>query len=117
TVEFIERQPFTYLHVFTYSERPGTAAAVMGEAVPVEICRERTRILRELSNRKNLDFRRRMIGRTLSSVTLEEPRMALTTNFLRVQTAEERQPNRMVDLAISAVTDNGLREQTLLPII
>ncbi|MBV9676176.1 MAG: tRNA (N(6)-L-threonylcarbamoyladenosine(37)-C(2))-methylthiotransferase MtaB [Acidobacteriaceae bacterium] len=117
TVEFIERQSFTYLHVFTYSERPGTAAAVMGEAVPVEIRRERTRILRELSNRKNLDFRRRMIGRTLSSVTLEEPRMALATNFLRVQMTEERQPNRMVDLAIGAVTNNGLREQTLLPII
>lgn len=117
TVEFVEKQPFTYLHVFTYSERPGTAAAAMGEAVPVEIRRERTRILRELSNLKNLDFRRCMIGRTLSAVTLEEPGMALTTNFLRVHMAEERQPNRMVDLAVGAIAENGLREQTLLPII
>jgi threonylcarbamoyladenosine tRNA methylthiotransferase MtaB len=117
TVEFIENQPFTYLHVFTYSERPGTAAAAMGQAVPVEIRRERTRVLRELSARKNLEFRCRMLGRTLSVVTLEEPRIALSTNFLRVYMAEGRQPNEIVHLMIDAVTDNGLREQALLPVI
>ena len=117
TVKFIENQPFTYLHVFTYSERLGTAAATMGQAVPVEIRRERTKVLRELSARKNLDFRRRMLGQTLSVVTLEEPRMALTTNFLRVRMTEARQPNQMVDLTMGTVTDNGLREQALLPVI
>ena len=117
TVEFIEGQPFTYLHVFTYSERPGTAAFAMGQAVLVEVRRERTRILRELSTRKNLEFRRRMLGRTLSAVTLEEPRLALTTNFLRVYMAEKRLPNQLVELAIGALHPVGLQENSAFPII
>lgn len=117
TVEFIEKQPFTYLHVFTYSERPGTAAAAMDQTVPVEIRRERTRVLRELSARKNLEFRRRMLGRTLPVVTLEEPRMALTTNFLRVYMAEARHPNRLEELSIGTLHPVGLQEASAFPII
>ncbi len=117
TVEFIEKQPFTYLHVFTYSERPGTAAAAMDGAVPVEVRRERTRVLRELSDRKNLDFRRRLLGRTLSAVTLEEPSVALTTNFLRVHMAEQRRPNQLVALTAGALHPVGLREQSPFPLI
>ncbi len=89
TLRFIEELPFTYLHVFTYSERPGTLAQELGSPVPVAIRRERTRILRELSERKNSEFRRRMIGKTLSAVTLEEPGIALTSNFLRITLAQK----------------------------
>src|SRR5690348_10162561 len=46
---FIEGLPFTYLHVFTYSERPGTPAAAAGEVVPISVRKERNRILRELA--------------------------------------------------------------------
>ncbi|MBV8811248.1 MAG: tRNA (N(6)-L-threonylcarbamoyladenosine(37)-C(2))-methylthiotransferase MtaB [Acidobacteriaceae bacterium] len=117
TVRFIEEQPFTYLHVFTYSERPGTAAACRGDAVPVPVRHERTRILRNLSGRKNAAFRRRMIGNTLSAVTLEQRGIALTTNFLRVEMALAREPNRIVDLEIAASSETTLRERTLLPVL
>ncbi len=117
TVEFIETQPFTYLHVFTYSERPGTAAAAMDTPVPVEIRRERTRVLREISARKNRDFCRRMLGRMLPAVTLEEPRIALTTNFLRVHMAEQRPPNQLHELTIGALHPAGLQERSAFPII
>jgi threonylcarbamoyladenosine tRNA methylthiotransferase MtaB len=63
---FIESLPFTYLHVFTYSERPGTPAAECADQVSMEVRKERNRILRELGARKNLEFRRSMMGRTLS---------------------------------------------------
>ncbi|MBI4891246.1 MAG: tRNA (N(6)-L-threonylcarbamoyladenosine(37)-C(2))-methylthiotransferase MtaB, partial [Acidobacteria bacterium] len=56
TYEFVERMPLTYLHVFTYSERPGTPAAE-GAQVPHQVRKERTRALRELGARKNLEFR------------------------------------------------------------
>lgn len=98
TVTFIEQQPFSYLHVFTYSERPGTPAAERGDPVPMNLRRDRTRVLRALSERKNLAFRRQMIGKTLSAVTLAEPRMALTTNFLKVRMADAREPNQIIDL-------------------
>ena len=48
TRAFIDSLPFTYLHVFTYSERPGTPAAASGEQVPMPVRRERNRILRDL---------------------------------------------------------------------
>jgi threonylcarbamoyladenosine tRNA methylthiotransferase MtaB len=117
SMRFIEQQPFSYLHVFTYSERPGTLAAELGQPVPIEVRRERTRMLRELSDRKNLEFRRRMIGKTLSAITLDQGGTALTSNFLKVQMAQAREPNQIVDLEISGVCGAGLGEQTLLPVI
>lgn len=117
TVRFVESNPFTYLHVFTYSERPGTAAADMPSQVPMEVRRERTAVLRRLSERKNLEFRRRMLGKILPAVTLEQPGVALTTNFLKVQLARVREPNQMLDLTIGAVTAAGLSEATLLPVL
>jgi threonylcarbamoyladenosine tRNA methylthiotransferase MtaB len=117
TLRFIEEQPFTYLHVFTYSERPGTAAAQLLDAIPMEVRRERTRILREVSDRKNLDFRRRMISRTLPVVTLEQRGIALTSNFLKVEMATVRPPNQIVDLEIGSVSGTGLRERSAFHVI
>ena len=55
--QFIESLPFTYLHVFTYSERPGTPAAECPDQVPMPVRKERNRVLRELAAAKNLRFR------------------------------------------------------------
>jgi threonylcarbamoyladenosine tRNA methylthiotransferase MtaB len=117
SLSFIEQQPFTYLHVFTYSERPGTLAAERGQPVPMEVRRERNRILRALADRKNLEFRRRMVGKTVSAVTLDAGDIALTSNFLKVQMAQPPDANRIVDLEIGGVSEVGLRERTLLPVI
>ena len=51
---FIESLPFTYLHVFTYSERPGTPAAESPSQVAKEIRKHRTHVLRDLAKEKNL---------------------------------------------------------------
>ena len=108
--QFIDQLPFTYLHVFTYSERPGTPAAEDPLAVPMPVRKERNRVLRELGERKNREFRQSMVGRTLSAVTLHEPGAALTGNFLKVQLASLRSPNLMADLRIGGLTRDGLRE-------
>jgi threonylcarbamoyladenosine tRNA methylthiotransferase MtaB len=105
---FIESLPFTYLHVFTYSERPGTPAAECADQVPMEVRKDRNRILRELGARKNLEFRRSMIGRNLSVVTLAEG--ALSDNFLKVGLATPRPPNQLADVKIGSLSANGLRE-------
>ncbi len=111
---FIASLPFTYLHVFTYSERPGTPAA-SAEQVPMEVRRERNRILRDLAAAKNLEFRRRMLGRTLSVVTLTEG--ALSDNFLKVELAAPRPANQLIDVKIGSVTAAGLRESSPLTIL
>jgi threonylcarbamoyladenosine tRNA methylthiotransferase MtaB len=109
---FIEGLPFTYLHVFTYSERPGTPAAEAADSVPMPVRKERNRILRELAAAKNRKFRAGMIGRTLSAVTLHEPLAALTGNYLKVRLAQPRAPNRLVEVEIGSLADDGLRELT-----
>ena len=70
TRRMIEELPFTYLHVFTYSARPGTPAAAMKNQVPVQVARERNRILRELASEKKLAFMRGFVGRALDVITL-----------------------------------------------
>jgi threonylcarbamoyladenosine tRNA methylthiotransferase MtaB len=107
---FIESLPFTYLHVFTYSERPGTPAAEDAAQVPVKLRKDRNRVLRELAAAKNLAFRESMVGRTLSAVTLHETGTALSSNYLKVELAHAREPNVLVDLRISGVSAGGLRE-------
>jgi len=105
--KFIEHLPFTYLHVFTYSERPGTPAAEMPQ-VPQLVRKERNRILRELAASKNLAFRQSMQGRTLSVVTLEHG--ALSHNYLKVELASARPANQLIDVRIKSVTAAGLAE-------
>jgi threonylcarbamoyladenosine tRNA methylthiotransferase MtaB len=107
---FIAGLPFTYLHVFTYSERPGTPAAVSPDQVPVRVRKERNRVLRELAAAKNLEFRVRMVGKRLSVVTLHEPGQALSSNYLKVTLAGEREPNRIVEVPVGGVTDGGVCE-------
>jgi len=114
TRAFIESLPFTYLHVFTYSERPGTPAAA-SQQVPMEVRRDRNRILRELAAGKNLEFRRRMLGRTLSVVTLTVG--ALSDNFLKLELATPRETNQLIDVKVGSLTTSGLREQNALAIL
>jgi threonylcarbamoyladenosine tRNA methylthiotransferase MtaB len=106
---FIEDLPFTYLHVFTYSERPGTPAAQDAAAVPIAVRKERNRKLRELAEAKNRAFREAMVGRTLSCITLSHGE-AITGNYLKVLLTHTRAANDIVDLRIGGVTTTGLCE-------
>ena len=113
---FIDSLPFTYLHVFTYSERPGTPAAEHPHPVPMPVRKERNRVLSELAAAKNRAFRERMVGHTLSAVTLHEPLAALTENYLKVELATPREPNRIVQIKIGSLSGAGLAEATVLPL-
>jgi threonylcarbamoyladenosine tRNA methylthiotransferase MtaB len=107
---FIEELPFTYLHVFTYSARPGTPAAEAAKQVPPPVRKERNRILRELAAKKNVGFRTRMLGRTLSAVTLDHGPWALTDNYLKVELGTPRESNRLIDIRIGGLGEGTLRE-------
>ena len=77
--------------------------------------KERNRVLRELAERKNFDFRQRFIGRTLSVVTLAEG--ALSDNFIKVELAGPRPANQLVDIRIGSITKDSLREHELLRVL
>ncbi len=108
----IEALPFTYLHVFTYSARPGTPAAEMRNQVPVQLARERNRILRELAARKKLDFMQSFVGRTIDAITLNVfdgiSTECLTDNYLKLRLAGNHQPNRWLKAKVEAVESNAL---------
>jgi threonylcarbamoyladenosine tRNA methylthiotransferase MtaB len=116
TCDFIERLPFTYLHIFPYSERPGTPAAARTDHVPVHIRKDRGRELKLVAEGKNRRFRESMVGRTLSGVTLHDG-AAITSNYLTVELARPRSARQLVDLAIGGLTGGGLREHNLLPVL
>src|SRR6184192_1836535 len=91
TVAFIERLPFTYLHVFSFSKRPGTKAAALSNEVPGTIIKRRARELRALGEKKSAAFRQSQIGRTLRALTLHPSSEssnnrtpALSSNYLRL---------------------------------
>jgi threonylcarbamoyladenosine tRNA methylthiotransferase MtaB len=107
---FISGLPFTYLHVFTYSERPGTPAAESPDQLPMHVRKQRNRVLRQVAAEKNLAFRRSMVGRRLSVVTLHEPGIALSGNYLKVELARNVAGNQILDVAIGGVSESGLRE-------
>ena len=87
TYRLIEQSPLTYLHVFPYSSRPGTAAADFPNQVPEHVSRFRAKALRNLIAEKNETFRRTMIGREVEVLTLEDG-TALSSNFVSVVISE-----------------------------
>lgn len=88
TMQMIERLPFTYLHVFSFSPRPGTEASRMSDLVDSETIRRRARELRALATEKAAAFRKNQVGQVARVLTLETMhnglRDALTGNYLTV---------------------------------
>jgi threonylcarbamoyladenosine tRNA methylthiotransferase MtaB len=105
---FIEALPFTYLHVFTYSERPGTPAAEMPDSVPVPVRKERNKVLRDLAARKNRAFRESFVGREMTAVTIEPLGLALTDNYVKAQLDLPYAANRLVRLRVRGLTEQGV---------
>jgi threonylcarbamoyladenosine tRNA methylthiotransferase MtaB len=112
SLSFIEHLPFTYLHVFTYSSRPGTPSAAMPDQVPVHVARERNRILRDLAAEKNRVFRESFVGRTLEVITLQASgdswTEAMSDNFLKVRVVGRHPANQILTTEITGVTDEEL---------
>ena len=111
--EFIERSPLTYLHVFTFSARPGTPAASLPDQVPVRVARERNRVLRELIAEKNRKFRAGFVGCEIDAIMLAEDTedgftSALTDNFLKLRLVGRFEPNQWMSVRVREVDDAGL---------
>ena len=107
TRSLIERLPFTYLHVFTYSSRPGTPSAAMPDQIPVQLARERNRVLRELAAQKKRAFMQSFVGRQLEAITLThydgEFTEALTDNYLALHLRGRHASNQRVLAAVHSI--------------
>jgi threonylcarbamoyladenosine tRNA methylthiotransferase MtaB len=82
---YLERSALTHVHVFPYSDRPGTAASAMGGHLPGAIVRERARRVREIGQRLAERFRCSQVGTMHRALTLEDGTLAVTGNYLKVR--------------------------------
>ena len=113
TYDFLGKLDISYLHVFTYSERPGTKAAALDGKLSNRIKRERSRKLHELSDKKKASFYKENIGRTVSvlfeSDNSEGFMHGFSENYLKVKTAfSEDLVNRITDVKLDHLDKNGM---------
>jgi threonylcarbamoyladenosine tRNA methylthiotransferase MtaB len=122
TRRMIEELPFTYLHAFTYSARPGTPAATMANQVPAHTARERNRVLRDIAAEKKRAFMRSFIGYTVEAITLGtcgtgtgHPDLspakftkALTDNYQKLHLRGHHRPNEWLSATVKYVENDTL---------
>jgi len=125
TVALLEHLPLTYLHVFSFSKRPGTQADAMADEVPFDVIKRRARELRALGEAKRAAFCATQTGRTLRVVTLNRSGEwkkedassvgstgawtgALAGNYLDVRVAGSWPANQMLDVRILGAQGNHL---------
>ena len=121
--DFIAAQPFTYLHLFPFSARPGTAGWELHRQSPVAATAVQVRMaaMRGLIEKKNLAFRSKFIGKQMSAVTLVASKEmsarqhsegqqtpGMTDNFLSIEIAGNLAPNMLTRVEITGLTAHGL---------
>jgi threonylcarbamoyladenosine tRNA methylthiotransferase MtaB len=116
TLSLIERLPLTYLHVFSFSSRPGTAAAELRNQVQEQVIARRARELRALGERKKAAFQLAQIGSEMRVLTLNRSgegasgpwTRALSSNYLDVRVSGEWTANQFLDVRISSLEGGHL---------
>lgn len=100
--ETLEQLPLSYLHVFPYSDRPGTAAAVLHPKVDGSAIRDRARELREIGEAMTRRFKASQAGRTARGLTVDDGRNVVTDNYLKVRLNAPRPRNEWVQVRIES---------------
>lgn len=126
---FIERLPVSYLHVFTYSERPNTHALNLEPVVQDSVRKERTHKLRRLSAKKRYEFDTSYTGE-VRPVLFEQPKgngimYGWTDNYIRVGIpADSRYENKILpvrlgerakgDYLIGTLTEDAKKQEQVI---
>ena len=113
TYDFLDSLDISYLHVFTYSERPGTKAADLDGKLSNKIKRLRSRELHDLSDKKKAIFYRENIGRTVSVLfeadNSEGFMHGFSGNYLKVKTAFRKDMiNKIIDIKLDHLDKDGM---------
>jgi threonylcarbamoyladenosine tRNA methylthiotransferase MtaB len=96
----LDQLSLTHLHVFPYSDRPGTVAAGMHPKVDGRTIRQRGREVREISANMARRFRQSQSGRTMRALTVDDGRSAVTGNYLKVRLTEPRERNEWITVTV-----------------
>jgi len=116
TLALIEGLPLTYLHVFSFSSRPGTAAAELRDQVPEQAIARRARELRALGEKKKAAFQAAQMGRTMRVLSLNRSgadafgpwTRALSSNYLDVRVPGAWRANQFLDVRVDGAMNGQL---------
>jgi threonylcarbamoyladenosine tRNA methylthiotransferase MtaB len=83
-VDYLDTAPLTHIHVFPYSDRPGTEASLLPHKVHGAVVKRRSERIREISRRLQERFRASIVGTSRPALTIDDGSVAITDNYIRV---------------------------------
>lgn len=102
-VSFLEVLPLTHLHVFPYSDRPGTQAAEMAGKVAGTDIRQRGAAVRAVGSMLTQRFQQSQVGLQRRALTVEDGSHAVTDNYLKLRIAAGTPRNEWVQVRVGGV--------------
>ena len=99
---YLEESPLTHVHVFPYSDRPGTPASLMKSRPAGVVVKERGARLRQTGARLTRRFLESQVGTVHRALTLEDGTLAVTANYLKVRIPPGRARNEWVRVRVVA---------------
>jgi threonylcarbamoyladenosine tRNA methylthiotransferase MtaB len=105
SLEYIARAPLSHVHVFPYSDRPGTEASRLAEKVPGPVVRERGAALRRAAADRTMRFRQAQVGTVRPGLTLEDGTLVVTDNYLKVRIPAGRARNERVQVRLTSMSE------------
>jgi threonylcarbamoyladenosine tRNA methylthiotransferase MtaB len=97
---YLESSPLTHIHVFPYSDRPGTEASTMPDKVHGRVIKERAARVREISRRLQERFRVSLRGTRRPALTIEDGSIAVTDNYIRVPAPPAHTRNEWIEVTL-----------------
>lgn len=118
TVEFVKDSILTYMHIFPYSPREGTKAALMEtEPIPQNLVKKRLNELKDINRNIRTAYREKFIGKTVEGILIEENdnySLVITSNFLTVRIPPLKgYKRRKIKIKIQRVVNDNICEGTL----
>jgi threonylcarbamoyladenosine tRNA methylthiotransferase MtaB len=104
-LEYLAASPLTYLHVFPYSDRPGTEASGLAAKVDGKSVRERARAIRAKGSELAEYFRMSQLGSVRPALTIDGGRVAVTDNYLKVRIPAGQPENQRVRVRITSADE------------
>ena len=106
-LDYLPSSPLTHLHVFPYSDRPGTVAATMRDKVDGSIVRARGLELRRIGAALTARFHEGQGGTVRSALTIDDGSVVVTDNYLKVRIPRGLERNRRVRVRLDKNCDRG----------
>jgi threonylcarbamoyladenosine tRNA methylthiotransferase MtaB len=106
-LDYLPSSPLTHLHVFPYSDRPGTVAASMSGKVDGPVVRERGLQLRRMGATLTARFHETQGGTLRSALTIDDGSLAVTDNYLKVRIPRGLERNRRVRVRLDKNSERG----------